>query len=209
MQLDVSDRVEKEVDRSYNRFVTQFNFALFLIGTSVWIFRQSVVDQLKIDVKKDVGESLKKELEEKIQEEVLLELSHTKEELKRTIEEQIQKESSEILRQSYESEAVRWEAVLIDDPQNLVAWVQRGRYLKRLGRFEEAIHCCDKAIKINPQYARAYYNKACYLSLQNEIKLVLQTLEQAISLDSRYRSVANRDQDFDLVRGDEQFLKLL
>jgi hypothetical protein len=44
---EVRDYINKEVDRSYGRFYNQFNFALFLIGTSVWILRRSVVDQLR------------------------------------------------------------------------------------------------------------------------------------------------------------------
>ncbi|MBW4631694.1 MAG: tetratricopeptide repeat protein [Iphinoe sp. HA4291-MV1] len=61
----VRDYAEKEVDRSYGRFFTQFNFAIFLIGTSVWILRQSVINQLKADVEKD-GERLRNESEETI-----------------------------------------------------------------------------------------------------------------------------------------------
>ncbi|WP_414588845.1 TPR end-of-group domain-containing protein [Scytonema sp. PCC 10023] len=58
LKTEVRDYVEKEVDRSYNRFFTQYNFAIFLIGISVWLLRQSVIDQLKADVKKDVEQRL-------------------------------------------------------------------------------------------------------------------------------------------------------
>jgi tetratricopeptide (TPR) repeat protein len=66
LQADISDRVEKEVDRSYNRFFTQFNFAIFLIGTSVWILRQSVINNLQTDFKKQFKEELEEDFNEEL-----------------------------------------------------------------------------------------------------------------------------------------------
>lgn len=53
-QLDVKEYVERQVDRSYNRFFNQFNFALVLIGTSVWVFQNSVISQLREQLEKPV-----------------------------------------------------------------------------------------------------------------------------------------------------------
>jgi tetratricopeptide (TPR) repeat protein len=47
---EVRDYVAKEVDRSYSRFFNQFNFAVLLIGSSVWLLRRSVIDKLLLDV---------------------------------------------------------------------------------------------------------------------------------------------------------------
>lgn len=187
---EVRDYINKEVDRSYNRFYNQFNFALFLIGTSVWILRRSVVDQLR----KDVGENLQKELEEKIHQDVM---------------QQIEGRRSELLQRDYELEVISYEAVLRDDPKNYIAWVQQGRCFKKLSRFKEAVDSCDQAVKINPEYARAYYNKSCYHALQSDIESALQALNQAIVRESRYKAVAKRDPDFDLIQKNERFQALL
>ncbi len=66
LQVDISDRIEKEVDRSYNRFFTQFNFAIFLIGTSVWILRQSVMNNLQTDFKRQFKEELEEDFKKEL-----------------------------------------------------------------------------------------------------------------------------------------------
>jgi tetratricopeptide (TPR) repeat protein len=69
-KLDIIESVEREVDRSYSRFFTQFNFALFLIGTSVWVLRQSVINRLADDLRKEFDkdfERFKDEFKEKFE----------------------------------------------------------------------------------------------------------------------------------------------
>jgi tetratricopeptide (TPR) repeat protein len=53
-ESEVKDYVERQVDRSYNRFFNQFSFALGLVGVSVWILRQSIIDQLREQLEKPV-----------------------------------------------------------------------------------------------------------------------------------------------------------
>ncbi|KYC43021.1 hypothetical protein WA1_13030 [Scytonema hofmannii PCC 7110] len=93
-----------------------------------------------------------------------------------------------------------------------VAWVNKGGSLKRLQRYEEAIFCCDKAIKIKPDYSRAWYNRACYYALQGKgnIDLANKNLKQAIKLSSgTYRERAKIDPDFDAIRENEHFKKMI
>lgn len=165
------DLIQKEVDCSFNRFFSEFNFAIFLIGTSAWIFRKSVVEQVRRDVEQDVME-------------------------------QVRKQSSEMLQMGYQLEVDRYEAMLRDDPANSIAWVQKARYLKRLDRLKEAIDCCKKAIEINPGYAKAYYNKSCYLALRHEAELSVNSLREAIRLENRYHAMAESDPDFDSIRNE-------
>ena len=172
------DLIQKEVDRSYNRFFSQFNFAIFLIGTSAWIFRKSVVEQVRRDVEQDVME-------------------------------QVKKQSSEMLQMAYLVEVDRCEAMLNDDPANSIAWVQKARYLKRLDRLKEALDCCEEAIAISPEYAKAYYNKSCYLALRHEAELSVDSLRQAIRLENKYHTMAERDSDFDSIRDNKLFKDLL
>ncbi len=62
IQTSIRDDIEKEVDRSYTRFFTQFNFAVFLIGTSVWVLRQSVINNLQVELRKQFKEDFNEEL---------------------------------------------------------------------------------------------------------------------------------------------------
>ncbi len=69
-EILIRERIEKEVDRSYGRFSTQFQFALFLIGISVWVLRQSVIDRLVADVEKEFEkdyERFKDQFREKVE----------------------------------------------------------------------------------------------------------------------------------------------
>ncbi len=61
-ETSIRDTIEKEVDRSYTRFFTQFNFAVFLIGTSVWVLRQSVINSLQTELRKQFKEDFDEEL---------------------------------------------------------------------------------------------------------------------------------------------------
>ena len=45
-------------------------------------------------------------------------------------------------------------------PEERGVWYSKGDVLNRLGRYEDAIRCYDKALKLDPQDARAWYNKA-------------------------------------------------
>jgi tetratricopeptide (TPR) repeat protein len=41
------------------------------------------------------------------------------------------------------------------DPTNADAWFEKGAAFTNLGRFEEALQCCDRALEIDPQNATA------------------------------------------------------
>jgi len=75
---------------------------------------------------------------------------------------------------------------------------------------EEAIISCNKALEIKPDYDNAFYNKACYLALQNQIYLALENLQQAITLNpDKYREMAKTDSELDNIRQDPRFQALI
>ena len=75
----------------------------------------------------------------------------------------------------------------------------------QLRQFEAAHESFDQALVLQPDNASAYYNKACCYSLQQKIELAIDTLQYAITLDSKYRDMAKTDSDFDGIRDDERF----
>jgi len=85
------------------------------------------------------------------------------------------------------------------------AWYNRGVALSALGHKEEAIASYEQAIEFKPDKHEAWYNKACCYGLQQNIELAIETLQHAISLDSKYRDMAKTDSDFDGIRDDERF----
>ncbi len=62
---------------------------------------------------------------------------------------------------------------------------------------------------MNPQYATAYYNKACAYALMKEIEQACEWLEKAINLDETCREMAQTDEDFDGIRDDPAFQALI
>ncbi|XWK91276.1 MAG: tetratricopeptide repeat protein [Phormidium sp.] len=96
-------------------------------------------------------------------------------------------------------------------PDKYQAWHNQGQILRRLGRFQEAIgNYDDVAIELKPDYAIAWYNKACCDALQGNTELALLNLEQTFQLNAvEYLSKAKTDPDFDNLRANQQFQSLL
>lgn len=77
-------------------------------------------------------------------------------------------------------------------------------------RYEEAIASCDKALKINPEYPYAWYNKAGCHAEQGKVNLAIESLQQAINLDpNTFINHAKTDSSFDLIRENQLFQKLI
>jgi len=67
----------------------------------------------------------------------------------------------------------------------------------------------DKAIKINPQSKKNFYNAACAASLANDNKNALKWLEIAINNGFDNLDHINSDSDLDNIRNNEKFKKII
>ena len=110
----------------------------------------------------------------------------------------------------------RWEEAIASyeraveiKPDDHEAWNNRGIALGNLGRYEEAIASYDKALEIKPDKHEAWYNKACAYALQDQCDLAIENLEKAILLDKKYCNMAKENSDFDIIRKDSRFQKLI
>jgi tetratricopeptide (TPR) repeat protein len=56
-----------------------------------------------------------------------------------------------------------WNKLLKINPEDAVAWSNKGLALGNLGRYEEALECFDKALEINPEKAEAWSDKGAAL----------------------------------------------
>jgi tetratricopeptide (TPR) repeat protein len=62
-------------------------------------------------------------------------------------------------------------------------WSNKGTSLGRLGRFEEALLCLDKALELDSKYSAAWINKGHSLNNLSRFEEALQCLDNALELD--------------------------
>ncbi len=85
----------------------------------------------------------------------------------------------------------------------------RGNAYVGLGRYKEALADYNRALEIKPEHPRTLYNLACLFSLWGKIDDALTYLEKAIDKDAKYREDAKTDPDFNNIREDPRFKKLV
>jgi tetratricopeptide (TPR) repeat protein len=74
----------------------------------------------------------------------------------------------------------------------------RGCVLAALKRYKEAITSHNKALEINPdEAANTFCGKAECYALQNQADLAIESLQQAVAIDPKYRDEAKTNTDFD------------
>jgi tetratricopeptide (TPR) repeat protein/tRNA A-37 threonylcarbamoyl transferase component Bud32 len=67
-------------------------------------------------------------------------------------------------------------------------WCNKGVSLKNLGRHEEAIHCYDRALEIDPRYRTAWCNKGSALDDLGRHEEAIHCYDRALEIDPRYRT---------------------
>jgi tetratricopeptide (TPR) repeat protein len=107
------------------------------------------------------------------------------------------------------------------DHTHSVAFVCVGKAFKRLAGetadrgeklrlYQRAIDATSEAIRFNPAYDRAYYNRACYRTLVGgPVPEILADLREAIGLFPLNRLYARSDGDFDPIRKEPAFQSLV
>src|SRR3989304_1078736 len=114
-----------------------------------------------------------------------------------------------------------FEQVLRIDPDNVDALLKLGYarfhlddHLKALVHYEQknyarALDSVEKSIESEPTFGMAWYNKACFLSLLNQIPESLEALKRAIEIDVKNAKRAVKDKDFVNVRVEEGFKRIV
>ena len=64
-------------------------------------------------------------------------------------------------------------------------WNNKGISLAELGQYEEAVHCYDRAIKLDPQCAGSWSNKALALRELRRSNEMLRCIDKALAIDPR------------------------
>ncbi|MDE1764894.1 MAG: tetratricopeptide repeat protein [Thaumarchaeota archaeon] len=89
------------------------------------------------------------------------------------------------------------------------AWNLKGLIYYRQKNYEKALECVEKAIETNPTDGMSWYNKSCYHSLLNQIPESIEALKRSIEIDVKNAKKAVRDKDFENVRADEGYRRIV
>ena len=76
-------------------------------------------------------------------------------------------------------------------------------------KYAKALDSVEKAIESEPTFGMAWYNKACFLSLINQIPESLEALIRSIEIDVKNARKAVKDKDFVNVRIEEGFKRIV
>lgn len=79
----------------------------------------------------------------------------------------------------------------ITNPQDSMAWNNKGSALIDQGKYDEAIQACDKAIKINPQFALAWNTKGVALHGLGKYDEEVQAYNKAIESNPQFAQAWN------------------
>ena len=80
---------------------------------------------------------------------------------------------------------------------------------KELGRFAEALADLNRALEVQPERPGTFYNLACIFALTLKADDALAYLEKAIASDPNCRKEGLTDSDFDSIRDDPRFRRLV
>jgi len=78
-----------------------------------------------------------------------------------------------------------------------------------LGRYEEALRCFDAVIRLLPNHAGAWYNKAGIEALLGHKDKALTLLEKAIKLNPAVKRDAKKSGFFEGMKNDARFRMLV
>ncbi len=106
-------------------------------------------------------------------------------------------------------EALRvYDRIFDIDIANPEAWNLKGLVHYEQKKYAKALDAVEKAIESDPTYGMAQYNKACFLSLLNQVPESLEALKRAIEIDVKNARRSIRDNDFRNVRIEEGFKRI-
>ncbi len=80
---------------------------------------------------------------------------------------------------------------------------------KRTNRLAQALDSLDRAIREHPDEPLLHYNLACYWSLAGNGSKALGQLSAALELDPDLRSLIAQESDFNQLRGNPEFERLV
>jgi tetratricopeptide (TPR) repeat protein len=102
-----------------------------------------------------------------------------------------------------------FDKVLEIDISNPEVWNMKGLVFYKSKNYEKAIECCEKAIDFNPNDSMAWYNYACYMTLDGRATKGMEALKKSIELDIANAKKAVKDRDFINARMEEDYKRII
>jgi len=102
-----------------------------------------------------------------------------------------------------------YDKVLQIDVTNPDAWNLKGLIHYETKNYEKALESVEKALDSDPTDGMAWYNKGCYLSILNHIPEAIESLKRSIEIDVKNAKRAVKDRDFENVKVDEGFRRIV
>jgi len=109
----------------------------------------------------------------------------------------------------YEAALEDFNHALESMPNNPIILQNRGVNYIHMKRYEDAFNDLKKSLELEKDHARTYYDMAYLLSLWIKPDDAFVYLAKAIQLGDKYREMAKTDKDFDNIRDDPRFKKLI
>ena len=101
-----------------------------------------------------------------------------------------------------------YDRILEIDVTNAETWNLKGLVYYEQKNYAKALDSVEKAIESEPTFGMARYNKACFLSILNQVPESIEALTRAIEIDVRNARRAVKDRDFLNLRFEEGFKRI-
>lgn len=101
-----------------------------------------------------------------------------------------------------------YDQILDIDVANPEAWNLKGLVHYEQKKYALALDSVEKSIESDSSYGMAWYNKACFLSLLNQVPESLEALKHSIEIDVKNARRSIRDKDFANVKIEEGFKRI-
>lgn len=217
LEAEVADEFKKqasafqeEMEKLQSEFVSHLSQL-----QALFIDAQQEKDRIIQELSQLTPASLEEEIAPEVQQRIL-DLTHQLEvltsentQLVFTAEDYVKQGDAFFFESRYDDALVCYDKALKVKPEDSDIWFLRAYVLQKLNRYEEAIASYDKTIAIHPDEMDNWYYKACCYALLGNVELTVETLQQAIYLNSRCIKWAKENSDFDGIRDDVRFKNLI
>jgi tetratricopeptide (TPR) repeat protein len=110
----------------------------------------------------------------------------------------------------YSEALLSYEKAITIQSDHHIAWFGCGNSLRKLRRNKEAIAAYNKTLELQPDFHWAWSHKSRCYALNGNVDLAIESLEQALKFKGvQHRELAKTHPDFDAIRTDERFQKLI
>ncbi len=102
-----------------------------------------------------------------------------------------------------------YDKILDIDITNAEAWNLKSLIYYKQKNYIKALNCVDKSVESNSIYDMAWYNKACFHSILNQVQESIESLKRSVEIDVKNAKKAVNDKDFTNIKIDDGFKRII